>query len=126
MLEMLPAKRWMVFVLHMGSQFLIDKFSSAMLTHWEIRLLICVEHMLRHQCRSAIVEALDVGDFLFADPNRLAGRGVFGNQVRCPFFNVEHSDLRSLGVSIERVRRDLRSDAGLVSFSPVHPMQASS
>lgn len=97
-----------------------------MLIHWGTRLLICVEDVLRHQRRSTVIEALDIGNFLFADPNRLAGRGVFGDQVRCTLFNVEHADLRSLGVGIERVRRDLGSDVVLVGFSPVHPMQANS
>lgn len=50
-----------------------------MLIRWEIRLLICVEDMLRHQRRGAVIEALDIGNFLFADPDRLAGRGVFGD-----------------------------------------------
>lgn len=84
--------------------------------YWKIRLLVCVEDMLRHQCRSTIVEALDIGDFFFADPDGIAGCGVFGNKVRCPLFNVEHSDLRSFGVGIERVRRDLGSDVVLVGF----------
>lgn len=50
-----------------------------MLIHWGVGLLICVDDMLRHQCRSTIIEALDIGDFLFADPDRIAGCGVFGN-----------------------------------------------
>lgn len=75
-----------------------------MVIRWEIHLLICVEDMLRHQRRGAVIEAFDIGNFLFADPDGLAGRGVFGNQVRCPLFDVEHSDLRSFGVGIERVR----------------------
>lgn len=82
-----------------------------MLIRWEIRLLICVEDMLRHQRRGTVIEALDIGNFLFADPDRLAGRGVFGDQMRRSLFDVEHSDLRSFGVGVERVRRDLTSES---------------
>lgn len=78
--------------------------SFSMLIVAKFGLLVCVEDMLRHQRRGAVVEALDIDNFLFADPDRLAGRGVFGDQVRCPLFDVEHSDLRSFGVGIERVR----------------------
>jgi hypothetical protein len=104
---------------------LLKETSFAVLICWRPRLLICVENMLCDQCRGTIVEALDIDDLLFADPDWLAGCGIFGNQMRRPLFNVEHSDLRSLGVGIERVCRDLGSDVVLVGFSPVHPMQAS-
>lgn len=57
----------------------IKKISFVMLIHWGVDLLICVEDMLRHQRRSTIIESLDIGDFLFADPDRIAGCGVFGN-----------------------------------------------
>lgn len=75
--------------------------------HGEIHLLICVEDMLRHQGRSTVIEALDIGNLFFADPNWFARCGVFGNQMRRPFFEVEHADLRRLGVGVEGVCRDL-------------------
>lgn len=64
--------------------------------------------MLRHQRRGTVVEALDVGNLLFADPDGVAGCGVFGDQMRRALFDVEDADLRRLGVGVEGVCRDLR------------------
>lgn len=64
--------------------------------------------MLRYQGRSTVIEALDIGNLLFADPDGVACCGVFGDQMRRSLFDVEDADLCRLGVGVEGVCRDLR------------------
>jgi hypothetical protein len=54
-----------------------------------------------------VIEALDIGNLLLGNPDRFAGGGVFGDEVRRAFFEVEDADLRRLGVGVEGVCRDL-------------------